>query len=493
MRVARLAKLAAFSLGLLAFAQVALAQPMMVDPSRMSGIPRPDPQVPAGTVTVRLIRGELSNRVTNHDVELADQGGQIKTAKTDEEGRATFSGLSGGPFVARSKDDDGTQLVSQSIELPPNAGVRVMLVFAKPGATDGVGKPDKTVPSGTVIVKAQDGDGKPLASVEVSLAMMRAGEEGAKQYKSRTNDQGEAKFEGLDAKPTSGYLAEVLRDGTRYAGKPFKMVENMGTRVVIEVRPVSKDVKQLQIGAGSHFILEITDDAVQVVEVWRLQNLGTTAVDLPGGLHLPLPDKAVSVSPGPQSPPQFTAAGHEAVYKGPIQPGDTELQVMFVLAYQGGRLDIKQPTPVPFTELNIVTEKMDNVAIESPTVLTSEARELQGRPLMLYRGAGSTAGGEISLTMTGLPHSNPIFRFLAAGAAVLILLGFGAYAVGGANLGASVREKLEQRRDHLMEELAALEKKHRESGESDGKRQKKRDELTEKLAKLYKEIDEVSA
>src|SRR5439155_7913156 len=54
----------------LLFLSTALAQPMMVDPSKMSGIPRADPQVPAGTITVRLIRGELSNRVTNHPVEL---------------------------------------------------------------------------------------------------------------------------------------------------------------------------------------------------------------------------------------------------------------------------------------------------------------------------------------------------------------------------------------------------------------------------------------
>jgi hypothetical protein len=478
---------------LLSVGSLAAAQPMMVDPSRMSGIPRPDPQVPAGTVTVRLIRGELSNRVTNHDVELATQDGQIKTAKTDEEGRATFSGLTGGPFQARAKDDDGTALVSQSIELPPNAGVRVMLVFPKPGGDLGTARPDKTVAAGTVIVKAQDGDGKPLTGLEVVLAMMRAGEEGGRQYKGRTDDKGEAKFDGLDAKPNSGYLAEVLRDGTRYASKPFKMVENMGSRVGIEVRPISKDVKQLQIGSGSHFILEIVDDAVQVVEVWRLQNTGTTAVELQGGLHLPLPDKAVSVTPGPQSPPSFTAAGHEAVFKGPIPPGDTELQVMYVLAYQGDRLEIKQSTPVPFTELNVVTEKVDGMSLESPSTLNSEPRELQGRTLMLYRGAGTTAGGEISLTMLGLPHSNPIWRYLAAAAAVLILLGFGAYAAGGSPVGAGAREKLEQRRDHLMEELAALEKKHKESGESDSKRQKKRDELTDKLAKLYKEIDEVSA
>ena len=72
---------------------------MMIDPSKMSGIPRPDPQVPPGTITVRLIRGELSNRVVGLDVALADESGKIVKQKTDAEGRATFSGLAApGPY-----------------------------------------------------------------------------------------------------------------------------------------------------------------------------------------------------------------------------------------------------------------------------------------------------------------------------------------------------------------------------------------------------------
>ncbi len=469
---------------------VASAQPMMVDPSRMSGIPRPDPKVPAGTITVRLIRGELSNRVTDHEVELADGAGKVVTQKTDAEGRATFSGLSGGPFVAKAKDDDAT-LTSQPIELPPTVGVRVMLVFAAggPGAADGLGRPDKTVPAGVVIIKAQDADGKPLAGLDVILGHVRAGEQQVRELKGKTDANGEARFDGVDAKPTSGYLAEVMKNGTRYAGKPFRMSENVGARAIFDVRPITRDVKMLQIGAGSHFIFEITDDAVQVVEVWRLTNLSTDAVDLPGGIHLPLPDNALSTTVGPSAPPTFSATGHEAVWKGPLPPGDTELQVMYVLAYQGDHVDLKQPTPIPFTEVNIVTEKIDGMAVEGQSVKT-EQRELQGKTLMLYRGSGTAAGGEILLTVTGLPHSNAIWRYLAGAVSVLLLICFGVYAASGPRVGAGNREKLTERREHLLDELAALES--RTDGKDDPKRARKVDELKDRLAKLYKELDEVA-
>lgn len=477
-------------------AGVASAQPMMVNPAQMSGIPRPDPAVPAGTITVRLIRGELANRVTNHEVLLVDPSGKSQKQKTNDEGRATFSGLSGGPFKATAMLD-GVELASQEIELPPQVGVRVMLVFpAGEGGTtgtpppDGNGRPDKSLPTGVVVVHAQDGDGKPLAGLDVLLGHARAGEQGVREIKGKTDASGDAKFEGLDAKTTSGYLAEVLRDGTRFAGKPFRLMENMGARVAIEVRPVSKDIGALRIAERSHFIFEVTDDAVQVVEVLRLSNGGTTAIDVPGGLHIPLPDKALSATVGPRSPPTFSVTGHEAVWHGPLPPGDTELQIMFVLAYEGDSLEIEQQTPIPFAEVNIITEKIDGMSVDG-VKFTTEESEVQGRKLVLYRGPGTQAGSSIHVSVNGLPHNNAAWRYLAALLAVAILIGFGVYAAGpsSATRGAGVLEKLEQKRDHLIEELAAFDAK----GAADGKRGKKREELVDRLAQVYKEIDEASA
>ena len=59
----------------------------------MSGMPLPVPDVPVGTVTARVIRGALTNPVPGIEVELL---GAEKKAKTDDAGRATFSGLAPG-------------------------------------------------------------------------------------------------------------------------------------------------------------------------------------------------------------------------------------------------------------------------------------------------------------------------------------------------------------------------------------------------------------
>ena len=64
----------------------------MPDPKQMAGIPRPVDDLPNGAVSVRLIRGELSNNIASHPVELR-VGSKVLTVKTDESGRAQFNDL----------------------------------------------------------------------------------------------------------------------------------------------------------------------------------------------------------------------------------------------------------------------------------------------------------------------------------------------------------------------------------------------------------------
>ncbi len=113
---------------------VALAQP---DPRQMSGIPLPDPQLPPGTVTVRVVRGTLDNNVPNHPVELR-AGDQVETALTDAEGRAEFVMLNAGASVVASTELDGELLDSRPFAAPGAGGVRLMLVGAGDAAASDV-------------------------------------------------------------------------------------------------------------------------------------------------------------------------------------------------------------------------------------------------------------------------------------------------------------------------------------------------------------------
>jgi hypothetical protein len=120
----------------------ARAQFEMPDPKQMSGIPRPVTDLPDGAVSVRLIRGALSNNLTNQPVEL-HVGSKVQTAKTDDSGRAQFNGLTPGTTLKAVAVVDGERLESQEFPAPSRGGIRLLLV-----ATDNTKKsePASTTP-----------------------------------------------------------------------------------------------------------------------------------------------------------------------------------------------------------------------------------------------------------------------------------------------------------------------------------------------------------
>lgn len=117
---------------LLAMALPAAAQP---DPRQMSGIPLPDPSLAVGTVSVRVIRGQMTNNVPDQPVELR-VGGAVEVLATDAAGRATFTSLTPGASASAATDLDGVRLESQPFAVPERGGTRLLLVGAAGGSAD---------------------------------------------------------------------------------------------------------------------------------------------------------------------------------------------------------------------------------------------------------------------------------------------------------------------------------------------------------------------
>ena len=108
------------------------AGPQMPDPRQMSGVPLPTADLPVGTITVRLIRGSLSNPLPGQRVEIT--GDAQASGTTNESGRAEFPSLRPGATIKAIAVVDGEKLESQQIQVPAAGGIRVMLVATDPEA-----------------------------------------------------------------------------------------------------------------------------------------------------------------------------------------------------------------------------------------------------------------------------------------------------------------------------------------------------------------------
>lgn len=125
----------------------------------MSGIPLQTGDVPDGTVIVRVVRGDLSNAVTSHLVELSVSG-EVRTATTDESGRAEFTGLRAGTSLKAWVVLDGSRIESQQFVVPASGGVRLLLVSGsgaeagsqrESGSAATEGAPRQAIPGSIVI------------------------------------------------------------------------------------------------------------------------------------------------------------------------------------------------------------------------------------------------------------------------------------------------------------------------------------------------------
>jgi hypothetical protein len=99
----------------------------------MAGIPRPVTDLPDGSISVRLIRGQLSNNIAGHPVDAQLGNGRVVTVKTDEAGRAQFDKLQAGTSVRFTATVDGEHLESQEFPVPAQGGIRLMLVATEKG------------------------------------------------------------------------------------------------------------------------------------------------------------------------------------------------------------------------------------------------------------------------------------------------------------------------------------------------------------------------
>jgi len=109
----------------------ALATPahgqQMPDPSQIHGKAIPAAELPAGTVTVRVVRESLGNNVSGQQVKVTI-GGTTKTATTDDQGRALFDNLPRGEQGRAEVTVSGESLVSDPFTVPAAGGLRVILV-----------------------------------------------------------------------------------------------------------------------------------------------------------------------------------------------------------------------------------------------------------------------------------------------------------------------------------------------------------------------------
>jgi len=134
------------------------------------GKPLSSPDLPPGTVTVRVVAGSAANPVVGTTVTMVVNG-TPREARTDDAGRATFNGLPVGATVqATVLDEDKKEVKSDEFQVADGNGARLMLTTkpwqggggggGAPFAGGGGGMPEPRQMSGEARGEQQDPPGQ---------------------------------------------------------------------------------------------------------------------------------------------------------------------------------------------------------------------------------------------------------------------------------------------------------------------------------------------
>jgi hypothetical protein len=366
-----------------------------------SGIPRPVDDLPAGTVSVRVIRGDIANVVANHPVEF-HVGDDVKTVNTDSEGRAEALINTSGTVKAATTVD-GERIESQPFPAPTRGGIRLLLV-----ATD---------------------------------------------------------------KEAAAREAEALKNVKR---------------------------GEVVLGPDTEIVIEPDDERIRVYYLLAIVNNDSVPVNPSSVFMFDVPSEAgaASIMDGG---PQAAATGTRVRVSGPFAPGMTRVQVAYALPTPGGSAAIAQIFPVPLEHLAIIVKKVGDAKLESPLVTRQQEMPAAGEMYIAAAGDRQIAAGQpVALTISGLPHHSSAPRWIALGAAgVIVVIGV---LVGrrtkGADARGEERKRLIARREKLFQDLVRLEQDRRRGrmeGPRDSAYRARREELMASLEQVYGALDDDDA
>jgi hypothetical protein len=366
-----------------------------------------------------------------------------------------------------------------------------------PSAIAGQPLPAPELPNATVSVRVvRERMGNNVAGHEVTLNV------GNSPRRAKTDAQGRAQFDGVT--PGTVVQATTTVDGEVLTSQPFSVPATGGVRVALIAGIATAAARDkaaaeaaareparpgiVEIGPESRIVIEFQDDRLTVFYLLEIVNSARTPIDTGGPLLIELPTGAAGASMMQGSSPNASVRGDLLTITGPFAPGVTAAQVGFTLPQAGESLTIRQQWPAAMAQLFVGVEKIGALQMSSPQLTdTREMTTERGDVFIMGTGGRINPGQELVINLSGIPAHSQTPRNLVLALAAVIFAAGAWFAFSPAKAQATQDAKLRARKEKLLNEVVALEKKRRQkalSAAEAAKLQRSTSELERVIAEL---------
>jgi hypothetical protein len=403
---------------LLLFAGTAFAQPPAQegDAQAMAARPLMVGDLPAGTVTVRVGRGSLSNAAVGVDVvaSVTAPGGKatMRTEKTKSDGRATFADLAVGAEFQAQAVVDGQRLQTASFAIPAEGGARLMLL-------------------------SQQSQDESAGEEAPAAANPHAGAHGHGGTPTETANAGE---------------------GT---SDPSLLRVSGSSKLLIDLREDALAVME-------NLVLENTSD-----RVFRADH-GGLAIPLPAGAN---GVEAIEGSARLELEQGSALLLREAIPPSSSPTPPVQARFGFLVATAGeNAITLRQPMPLGIEEPVVMVPESVHLTPAAPGLQAMASQtDDRGARIQVFQLASVPRNGVLSITVSGLPTRGGLGKIIAT---VLVAVLVCALVLGWRRPRVENRlEKRRGRRDELFAELVEVERARRAAGADDAPLARRRAEL----------------
>jgi hypothetical protein len=369
-----------------------------------------------------------------------------------------------------------------------------------PSAIAGQPLPAPELPNATVSVRVvRERMGNNVAGHEVTLNV------GNSPRRAKTDPQGRAQFDGIP--PGTVVQATTAVDGEVLTSQQFSVPATGGVRVALIAGIATAAARDkaaaeaaareparpgvVEIGPESRVVIEFQDDLLTVFYLLEILNSARTPIDTGGPLLIELPTGAAGASMMQGSSPNASVRGDLLTITGPFAPGVTAAQVGFTLPQAGESITIRQQWPAAMAQVFVGVEKIGALQVSSPQLTdTREMTTEAGAVFIMGTGGRINQGQELEINLSGIPAHSRTPRNLGLALAALIFAAGAWFAFSPAKAQAAQDAKLQARKEKLLDQVVALERKRRQkalSAAEETKLQRSTSELERVIAELDRE------
>lgn len=358
---------------------------------------------------------------------------------------------------------------------------------------------DADLPPDTVEAQIVDASSRPRPDVVVTLDILRrsiAKGDASDHRRSRTDEEGKVRFDGLATGSAVSYRLITKRGPAVFSTEPFTLTAQHGVRIQLHAFEWTARLEEARVDVAAFVVLDLANDALSVDQMLRVLTVGPKAW-VPDDLSFALPPEHRAFRAAESMADQVVSQADDRVrVTGTFSPGQTELRWGYQVPLAGDTAEsLEIPLPPGVSRARVIATMGPEIRLsvdgfpQARAANSPDGKQVQVTERQLPLGGSGLAALRIQLT--GLPGRGTAQWYALLAALVVVAAGLST-AWSARRRGADApeaRDDLMEAREVLLGELGALERMHRRRGLAEPTYASFRAALVESLARLERRLD----